>query len=112
MGGMETMGGMMGPGMMGGGGMMRNAPAPQQGTAPSADQVSEAQARVNANQFLTGYLPGATVGGVDVFYGYYHFDVMQGGRQAGMLSVNAAAGQVWYHTWHGEFLGKREFRQP
>ena len=113
MGGMGMMGGMMGgPGMMGGGGMMGNAPAPQQGTAPSSDQVSEAQARVNANQFLAGYLPGATVGNGDVFYGYYHFDVMQGGRQVGMLSVNAATGQVWYHTWHGEFLGKRESPQP
>ncbi len=92
---------MGGMGMMGGGGMMGTAPGPEQGAAPSGDQVSEAQARVNTNQFLAGFLPGATVGNGDVFYGYYHFDVMQGGRQVGMLSVNTTTGQVWYHAWHG-----------
>jgi hypothetical protein len=102
---------MGGMGMMGGGGMMGNAPAPQQGTAPSGDQVSEAQARQSATQFLAGYLPGARVGVGDAFYGYYHLDVMQGGRQVGMLSVSAQNGQVWYHTWHGEFLEKREISQ-
>src|SRR5438445_608514 len=92
----------MPPTGMSGGGMMGNSPAPQQGTAPSGDQVSEAQARQSATQFLAGYLPGARVGDGDAFYGYYHFDVMQGGRQVGMLSVSAQNGQVWYHTWHGE----------
>jgi len=29
-----------------------------------------------------------------------------------MLSVNATTGQVWYHTWHGEFLDKREVAHP
>jgi hypothetical protein len=28
----------------------------------------------------------------------------------GMLSVSAQNSQVWYHTWHGEFLEKREIR--
>jgi hypothetical protein len=116
MGGMGMMGGggmmMGGQGMMGGG-MMQGTPAtPQPGAAPAAGQISEAQARRDANQFLGGYLPGATVGDGDTFYGYYHFDVMGGGRQVGMLSVNATTGQVWYHTWHGEFLGKREVAHP
>jgi hypothetical protein len=116
MGGMGMMGGggmmMGGQGMMGGG-MMQGTPAPPQpGAAPVAGQISEAQARQDANQFLGGYLPGATVGDGDTFYGYYHFDVMRGGRQVGMLSVNATTGQVWYHTWHGEFLDKREVAHP
>ena len=97
--------GMMG-GMMGGG--MASQPSP----TPSSAQVTEAQARQNANRFLAGYNPGATVGDADTFYGYYHFDVMRGGRQVGMLSVNASTGQVWYHTWHGEFLVKHEVSQP
>ena len=50
-------------------------------------------------------------GDADSFYGYYHFDVIRGGRQVGMLSVNAGSGQVWYHTWHGEFIEKREIGQ-
>ncbi len=98
----EGMGGMMGnmqmPGMMGSG-------ANPQG---SGTQISIEQARQNANQFLSGYFPGATVNTGDTFYGYFHFDVLRGIRQVGMLSVNAANGQVWYHTWHGEFLEKRE----
>jgi len=36
---------------------------------------------------------------------------MMGGRQVGMLSVSAQNGQVWYHTWHGEFLETREINQ-
>jgi hypothetical protein len=84
---------------------MEAAPA----TPPTAT-ISEAQARQSASQFLAGYLPGARVGDGDPFYGYYHFDVLRGIRQVGMLSVNALSGQVWYHTWHGEFLEKREIR--
>jgi len=114
MGGMGMMGGgMMGGGMMGGGmgspGMM-GTPAPQTGTTASVPQLSSDQARRAADQFLSGFLPGAAVGDGDAFYGYYHFDVMRGGRQVGMLSVNATTGQVWYHTWHGEFLQKQEVR--
>jgi len=95
------MNGMGMPGMMGGGGM-------QPGSRSSSPQVSEAQARQQADTFLSGYLPGATVGDGDAFYGYYHFDVVRGGHQVGMLSVNAGTGSVWYHTWHGEFLEKIE----
>jgi hypothetical protein len=90
-------------GMMSGMGMMGGAPA-------AAPAISEVQAKESAAQFLAGYLPGARVGGGDTFYGYYHFDVLRGIRQVGMLSVSAQNGQVWYHTWHGEFLEKREIR--
>lgn len=101
------MGGMGSPGMMGGG--MMAAPAPQTGNAA---QISLEDARKAADQFLSGYLPGARVGDGDTFYGYYHFDVLRGIRQVGMLSVNDRTGQVWYHTWHGEFLDKREIAHP
>jgi hypothetical protein len=103
MGGMGMMNNM---GMMGGGSMMGGAPA-----TPPAAAISDAQAKQSATQFLAGYLPGARVGdGGDTFYGYYHFDVLRGIRQVGMLSVSAQNGQVWYHTWHGEFLEKKEIR--
>jgi hypothetical protein len=100
---MQEMMGRMG--MMNGMGMMGGAP----GTSP-ATGISETQARQSATQFLTGYLPGARVGDGDAFYGYYHFDILRGIRQVGMLSVSAQNSQVWYHTWHGEFLEKREIR--
>lgn len=110
----EMMGGQGMPGMMGGmgmGGMMGGGTVSQTPSAPSVARVSQEQARQNANQFLSGYLPGTTVGDGDPFYGYYHFDVLRADRQVGMLSVNATTGQVWYHTWHGEFLRKHEVSQ-
>jgi hypothetical protein len=104
------MGGMMGGSMMGGG--MMATPAPQAGDATPPTQISLEDARRAASQFLSGYLPGARVDDGDTFYGYYHFDVIRGIRQVGMVSVNDRTGQVWYHTWHGEFLEKREIAHP
>jgi len=44
------------------------------------------------------------------FYGYYTIDtVNKDGRTVGMLSVNGFTGQVWYHTWHGSFIGMQEY---
>lgn len=99
-------------GMMGGPGMMGSGMAPATGDASATARVSADQARQLANQFLAGYYPGAHVRNADTFYGYYHFDVLRAGRQVGMLSVSADTGQVWYHTWHGEFLDKREIAHP
>jgi len=98
------MNGIAMPGMMGGGSMQPG----NQAQAPSTTQLSVEEARQRANTFLSGYLPGATVGDGDTFYGYHHFDVLRDGRQVGMLSVHAGNGSVWYHTWHGEFLEKVE----
>lgn len=57
-----------------------------------------------AEDFLTGYLPGAQVLESEAMPGYYTFDF---GRKEieGMLSVNAYSGQIWVHTWHGFYLG-------
>jgi len=46
--------------------------------------------------------------GADEFYGYYTLDVKKDGMVLGMVSVNAFSGQVWYHTWHGGFIGMQE----
>lgn len=73
-------------------------------TAP----VSQAQASVLATQWLTTNRPGETVGAVDAYPGYYSVDTQVGGVTAGMLSVNAATGQVWYHNWHGAFIAKED----
>ena len=62
-----------------------------------------------ANQYLAEnignanvHLPGTA------FYGYYTFDYMQDDQMTGMLSVNASTGQVWLHTWHGQFIDEWE----
>jgi hypothetical protein len=41
--------------------------------------------------------------------GYFTMDFLKDGMPAGMLSVNGATGQVWYHTWHGAFIGEQTF---
>ncbi len=71
--------------------------------------VTPEQARQLAQQFLDGYLPGTVADEeVTTFYGYYTIHVLQGGQIYGMLSVNGVGGQVWYHNWHGRFLGMWE----
>ena len=71
--------------------------------------VTEDQAGQNAQQFINSYLPGAKVGDAERFYGYYTLHVLKDGQIYGMLSVNGYTGQVWYHYWHGQFLGIKEF---
>ncbi|MEM0202754.1 MAG: hypothetical protein QXR83_02195 [Archaeoglobaceae archaeon] len=66
------------------------------------------QARAYAQQYLNTYYPGATVGEIKPFYGYYHVMVELHDKPYGMLSVNGYTGQVWYHTWHGTFIQEIE----
>ncbi len=94
MGGM--MGGMMGGGMMGGWWGQPSGPV----------TVTPEQAQHYAQEYLDAYLPDTTVADeADAFYGYYTLHVLQDGQIVGMLSVNGYSGQVWYHTWHGDFIG-------
>jgi hypothetical protein len=67
--------------------------------------VTPAQAKDLAQDFLDGYLPGAQALEAERFYGYYTLDFTRGGQTYGMLSVNGYTGQVWYHSWHGQYLG-------
>jgi hypothetical protein len=93
-------GGMMGGGMMGG----------QQGRTSTADvPIGEAEARTIGQQYLDRYFPGATIDGVNRFYGYYTFDFEKDGKIQGMFSVNGYTGQTWYHGWHGAFIDENEF---
>jgi hypothetical protein len=74
------------------------------GTTTATPTITLDQAKANAQQYLSTYLPGTTVGDVTTFYGYYNVEVLNAGATYGMLSVNAYTGQVWYHTWHGAFI--------
>ncbi len=47
---------------------------------------------------------GLDVGEAEAFPGYYTLHTLHDGRIDGMLSVNAATGDVWYHGWHGDFV--------
>lgn len=79
-------------------------------SGPTAQMpVTLAQARENAAQYLKLNVSGTTVEEAgDTSYGYYNFDVLQNGKTYGMLSVNGYTGAVWYHTWHGSFIAKKE----
>ena len=63
------------------------------------------QARKVAQRWLDRFMPGLSAAEeADAFYGYYTVHVMQNELVYGMLSVNGYSGEVWYHTWHGNFI--------
>ena len=80
-------------------------------TEPTFTVTPEA-ATSAANQFLRERFRRALVvdAAPDVFFGYYSFDVNDAatGAKYGMLSVNGSSGQIWYHTWHGNFVQGKE----
>ena len=81
--------------------------------APTAEMpVTPEQAAALAQQFLDVQAPGLAVAGADTFYGYYTLHTLKDGQVEGMLSVNGYTEAVWYHTWHGPFIGMEEFNRP
>ncbi len=85
-------------GMMSYGRMMRQIPqdAPMTITAQQAEQI--------AQRWLDSNLPGLDAGEADAFYGYYTLHFLKNGQVEGMLGVNGHNGDVWYHSWHGDFV--------
>lgn len=71
--------------------------------------ITSEQAKGLAQQMLTADLADFTVDEADTFYGYYTFHTLRGGVVEGMLSVNGYSGAIWYHNWHGPFIGMKEF---
>jgi len=77
--------------------------------SPSANMpVSHDQAKTLAQQFLDANMRGLTAGEPETFYGYYTLHTLKDGEVEGMLSVNGYTSQVWYHSWHGAFIGMKE----
>ena len=78
------------------------------GSSPE-NSLSLEEARRKAQEALDRQIAGAEIEGDGFsFYGYYTFDYAVEGQIAGMLSVNGFTGQVWLHTWHGEFISEKE----
>ena len=91
-------------------GMMRMMGSYYRGGSTTADMpVTPQQARELAQQYLDASSPGLTVGNADTFYGYYTLHTLKSGQVEGMLSVNGYSGAVWYHGWHGAFIGMKEY---
>jgi hypothetical protein len=68
--------------------------------------VSTEQAVEAAQRYLERYMPGLQVeDDAAAFYGYYTLHSVRNGEVVGMLSVNGYTGDVWFHSWHGVYLG-------
>ncbi len=80
-----------------------------QNTATTEMPITTEQAKTLAQRFLDANLPGVTIGEADTFYGYYTLHTLRDGQIEGMLSVNGYKGGVWYHDWHGPFIGMEGF---
>ena len=76
----------------------------------SADMdINPEQAIASAQDYLDSNLPGTEVENhADPFYGYYTLHVTRDGEVVGMLSVNGFSGDVFLHTWHGDFIEMSE----
>lgn len=71
--------------------------------------ITPEQAWGIARRWLDRFLPGTSPAEQpDAFYVYYTIHVTKGGQVYGMLSVNGYSGDVWYHTWHGNFIAMKE----
>ena len=76
--------------------------------SPEDMPVTAQEAVEKAQAYLADYLPGTAVDQADPFYGYYTLDILRDGAPIGMLSVNGYTGQVFVHTWHGDFVEMAE----
>lgn len=82
------------------------------GSQAGSTSVTAEKALDLAQEWLDQYLPGtSTAEKADTFYGYYTIHVLKDGQVYGMLSVNGYTGQVWYHTWHGNFVEMKELEE-
>lgn len=75
---------------------------------PDGYQFSNDEIVSIAQEWLDAHLPGRQAGDPDPFYGYYTLHYFKDGVVDGMLSVNAYTGDVWQHSWHGEFIAMIE----
>lgn len=99
---------MPGMSMMWGGGMMGS---PSSWYSRGTGKVTSLKQAVKvADAFLAKARPGESAEKDGRSYpGYFTMDTIHSGKTAGMLSVNASTGAVWYHGWHGTFLSERMF---
>ncbi len=67
--------------------------------------ISIEEAKKIAQNWIDANFPGGVVVEEYVFPGYYTFHFKINGEMQ-MLSVNAYNGQVWFHSWHGGYIGE------
>ena len=78
-------------------------------TRNQTNTVTPEEALQTAQDWLDASRPGVTVEDhADPFYGYYTIHTLKDGEVYGMLSVNGYDGEVYLHTWHGDFIEMTE----
>jgi hypothetical protein len=107
------MGGAMGGGTMMGGGIMGGGPFGDPSWGLTQDLESEPTLSVQeaeriATKWLSSQGSDLRAGKAEQFPGYSTLHVLRNRKIVGMLSVNAYTGALWYHWWHGRFLGMEE----
>jgi hypothetical protein len=89
--------------------MMWNTRFGMHAAVAGAATVDAAKAQQLASTWLAANLPGHVAQPPDAYPGYYTMETTTtGGTVNGMLSVNAATGAVWYHSWHGRFIARED----
>ena len=77
---------------------------------PTTQMPIDAESAVMiAQDWLNNNFFGKRVEETSIFYGYYTMDFSEKGQIFGMLSVNGYSGEVWYHSWHGDFISMIEY---
>jgi hypothetical protein len=72
--------------------------------------IDRQEAFLIAEDYMAGLDDGISVEeSAKEFYGYYTFHTMKDGALFGLMSVNGYTGQVFIHTWHGEFIEIQEY---
>ncbi len=67
--------------------------------------ISLDQAAQYGQKYLDTNITGAKLESDGIsYYGHYTFDYQINNTIAGMLSVNGQTGEIWLHTWHGDFI--------
>ena len=102
---------MMGARGMMDGAMMGQGASPTGGATPAEARdgsVTATEAVRIADRWLADAQPGARAGEAEAFPGYFTLHVLRDEKVTGMLSVNATSGAVWFHWWHGAFVGMDE----
>ena len=75
------------------------------GRASVTNVLSEGEALAYAQAWAADRRSSLTVDEhADEFYGYYTFHTLRDGEIEGMLSLHGTSGNVWYHSWHGDFV--------
>lgn len=86
--------------------------APMHRDAPAAATIGPDEARRIAEEWLQANRGDLRAGEAEAFPGYYTLHTLRGEQVDGMLSVHAGTGAVWYHTWHGDYVGALEHPPP